>query len=173
MYSSVWAFSVSITPTASAQSAVERPQHGVRADQHVVQLDLGGTLPVDRAVVSRADALHPSLDDEEADALRIARTARGPCRNDEPVRLSAPRNHRLVTLKYELVALPPRARGHFGELVARVGLRVSERQQQLPPCRRRQQAFLLRGRSSARDQPCPEDHTREVGLDHESAAEHL
>ena len=114
-----------------------------------------------------------AVHDEQADAVAIARAARGPRRHDQFV---CPRraDHRGLGAAQNVVfTLTPRRRGNVVEIVARAPFRPGQRPNRFTRHDRRQKFLALRLRADILDQAACENHGLEERLDHQMAAELL
>ena len=153
------------------QRLVDFAQHAVGADLDVRQFDLGRAHAVDGAIARHLHARAVAIDQEQADALGVARGAGGARRDDQLVGAGPVQHHRLVSIQHVARAVAFGRGLDAVQLVARIRLAQRGGEQQLALRHFGQDGLLLRLAAGEVDQAAAQDHGRKIRLDHDAAAE--
>ena len=155
------------------EGVVDLAQHGVGADRDLVEGQFGSAQRILRRVIATAEALGLGVDDEQRQALGLARRTGGTGQHDDVVGGSGIVDYALVARERPAVAFLGRLERHVGQVVAALALQPGEGELLLALDHRRQQRLLLGRRTGAGDHAAAQHHRRQERLEDQALTELL
>ena len=145
----------------------------MRLDAHVGEADLRRALAVLGRIAAPRHARRVGVDEEEADSVAVAPSARDPGRDDEPVGAVALADEALLAVEHEGAAVLAGGRRDVVEIEAGLPFGMGEAQAQLARGDLSDQLAALFGRRAMPDQRAAEHDGLEIGLERQRLAEFL
>jgi len=155
------------------ERVVDRPQHRIGADRDLVEGQLRCPQRILGRVVAPRQALGLAVDQEEREALLVARAAAGAGEHDDGVGRRRVVDDALVAGERPAGAFLGRLERDVGEIVAALALQPGEGELLLALDHRRQQRLLLRRGAGGGDHAAAQHDGRQEGLEHQAFAELL